>query len=81
LQFGYKRLNSVVCVDDLDDHRQVERKTQDVCIMQMMGLSKTHWTAKHSGARQMQFSGAKHNGFVQRPMFVFICFSDENPKQ
>jgi hypothetical protein len=70
-----------MCVDDLHDHRQVERKTQNVSIVQVMGPAKTHWAAKHSGARQMQFSGAKHNGIVQRSMFVFIGLSDENPKQ
>jgi len=71
-------LDRIWSVHDLHDHRQVERKPQDVRVMEMMGTAKSHRTAQYRSTGKLQLPGPMHDHLVKRATLVLVGLSDKD---
>src|ERR1700757_5126061 len=71
-------LDRIWSIHDLHDHRQVERKPQDVRVMEMMGTAKSHRTTQYRSACKLQLPCPKHDGLVKRSTSVLVGLSDKD---
>src|ERR1700739_1750839 len=71
-------LDRIWSIHDLHDHGQVERKPQNVRVMEMMGPAKSHRTAQYRGTGKLQLPCPMDDHLVKRAMLVLVRLSDKD---
>src|SRR5215813_14264382 len=81
VEYRKEGLNFFQAVDDLDNHRQVFGKPQDLRRMHNAMPAVPHHAAQNRRAGESGFSGFRNNRFIQENMPVFVGFADKNSQQ
>src|SRR5262249_40244930 len=81
VEYREEGLNFFQAVDDLDNHRQVFGKPQDLRRMHNAMPAVPHHAAQNRRAGESGFSGFRNNRFIQGNMPVFVGFADKNSQQ
>jgi hypothetical protein len=81
VEYRKERFNFFQAVDDLNNHRQVFRKPQDLRCMHDTMPAEAHHAAQNGRAGKPGFSGFRNNRLIQGNMPVLVGFADKNSKQ
>src|ERR1700731_3559908 len=79
LQMRKESIDLFLRIDDLDNHWQIRRKSEDLRSMHMTRPPETEKTSKHCGTCQLQLSCFQNDRFVKRQMLLTIILANKNP--
>src|SRR5271166_3918981 len=77
LQLRHKGFQPLGLVYDFHDDRQINGKSQDMCVMEMTRSPEAHRAAQHGSTGNIKFPRSQHDRLVQRAMHIFIRLSKE----
>jgi hypothetical protein len=80
-EFGQECFNSIGRIHNLHDHGQIERKSQDIRVVEVLRPAKAHRPSQYRSTGELQFPRPKYDGLVERTMLIFIGLSYEDPEQ
>ena len=78
---GQESLHLFLRVDDLDHHRQIHRKAQNLGGVNAARGAEAHRPAQHGRAGEMQFARLEHDRLVERLVLPAIAFADKNAQE